>query len=149
MTGEVEILSASMALLGKKAVILLRETYGKPDRPFQNRLVSLAPGRIQKYVDIVIDERSMNASVEEITERFLRPMAAGLAQSLPRDVAFVPLELPSGCQAARQTWDDVSLRLTTGWRPTPIFDDEGEIVGYDEDVPILRMDVMVTTEATP
>lgn len=145
--GPIDILKAPMGLLVKQAAFLVREAYGKPERPFQNRFMRIGENCTQRLTQIDIDEGSMGASVDQITERFLKPMAHGLAHSLPRDVAFGALELPSGCQAARQMWDDVSVRVVTGWWERPIVDETGEVTGYEPPCPMLRMDVIVTTEA--
>lgn len=147
--GPIDILKAPMGLLVKQAAFLVREAYGKPERPFQNRFMRIGENCTQRLTQIDIDEGSMGASVDQITERFLKPMAHGLAHSLPRDVAFGALELPSGCQAARQMWDDVSVRLTTGWYQPAIFDDQGEVVGYEKPRAALRMEAIVTTEPAP
>lgn len=139
MIRRIKILDVPMDHVGKKAVLLLREAYGKPDKQFRNEFM-VGADVVRRLVSMDIDDGSMGASIEEIEKRFLQPMAHGLAQSLPGNIAFVPLELPSGCQATRQFWDDVSVRLVTGWYEPVILNDSGEIVGYDKARAALRME---------
>lgn len=144
----VEILrTLSSEAVCKDAVWSFVALYGKADRPFHNQFTPLRGDCRQLSVDRVLSESDRDAAIEQFHERIIAPAMGALKISVPRNVAFRPLELPSGCQCSRQMWRDVSIRMVTGWRDTPILDDDGEVIGYEDPVPVIRFDVMVTTEA--
>lgn len=140
---------AGMSEVGEAALTAFLQVFGAARLPLRVELMRLGPGRTQRMVDVLLTATDCALPIAELTERFLRPMAACLAGSMPRGQAFGMLELPSGCQAARASRDNVSIRIVTGMRPMPVFDDDGEIVGYDPDKPVIRMDAITTSEPLP
>lgn len=125
------------------------DVFGQGEIPLQFRLMKHGDNARQWHADCRISEEDCGLPIAELTSRYLAPMAAGLAQVMPRDKAFGLLELPSGCQAARETMGNVSIRVITGMYAEPIVDEEGEVVGYHPPKPIIRIDAITTTQDAP
>ena len=118
-------------------------------REYQNRFMKIGPITSQRHVDARLHEADRNLAPRELLERIIRPMAQALAESVPSDVAFVPIELPSGYQVVRCFMSGVSMMAIAGWYDPPVLDDDGDVIGYEQPVPTLRIDVMFTSEPAP
>ena len=147
---EIEVLrKTSISMVAKEAAILLSQCYGVPDIEYQNRFMKIGQKTNQFHVDCVFSDSDRDLDIAQFSERFIAPAVHALANRIPRGICFGPLELMSGCQASRQYHNGVSIRCCAGWYERPILAADGKVVSYEPPVPILRMDVIVTTESEP
>lgn len=139
---------ATMDVVAREACRAFIDVFGHGTLPLRQELMRLGPNATQKHVDCKLREEDCILPIEQLTTRFLRPMASLLAMHTPKGQAFGLLELPPGNQAGRFSVFNVSVRVVAGMYGEPIFDDDGQVVDYAIPTPRFRIDVITTSEAT-
>lgn len=117
----------------------------KTDQPLDPRDIGgLAEGYRQLGCDADVGPAHNPMQQTDLEHRIIDLMVANIASQLPPNVRFARLDTPMEC-GARYTDDNISLRITAGpWHP-PIFNDDGDTIGYSDPRILVRIDVLIAT----